>query len=81
MKKMKTFQGQICFASKLQLDNSAGLFPEGLVRAFDVLMHTRTLGEKVKVLVAQSCPALCDPIDCNPPGSSVHGILQARLLE
>ena len=32
-------------------------------------------------LVAQSCPTLCDPIDCSPPGSSVHGILQARILE
>ena len=32
-------------------------------------------------LVAQSCLTLCDPIDCSPPGSSVHGILQARTLE
>ena len=32
-------------------------------------------------LVAQSCPTLCDPTDCSPPGSSVHGILQARILE
>ena len=31
--------------------------------------------------VTQSCPTLCDPIDCSPPGSSVHGILQARILE
>ena len=31
--------------------------------------------------VAQSCPTLCDPGDCSPPGSSVHGILQARILE
>ena len=31
--------------------------------------------------VAQSCPTLCDPMDCSPPGSSVHGIFQARLLE
>ena len=31
--------------------------------------------------VAQSCPTLCDPVDCSPPGSSVHGILQARILE
>ena len=31
--------------------------------------------------VAQSCPTLCDPVDCSPPGSSVHGILQARTLE
>ena len=29
----------------------------------------------------QSCPALCDPIDGSPPGSSVPGILQARTLE
>ena len=29
----------------------------------------------------QSCPTLCDPMDCSPPGSSVHGILQARVLE
>ena len=29
----------------------------------------------------QLCPHLCDPMDCNPPGSSVHGILQARILE
>ena len=30
---------------------------------------------------AQSCPTLCDLRDCSPPGSSVHGILQARILE
>ena len=28
-----------------------------------------------------SCPTLCDPMTCSPPGSSVHGILQARILE
>ena len=28
-----------------------------------------------------SCPALCDPMDCSPADSSVHGILQARMLE
>ena len=31
--------------------------------------------------VSQSCPTLCDPVNCGPPGSSVHGILQARTLE
>ena len=40
-----------------------------------------TLIWKVKVLVTQSCPPLWDPVDCSPPGSSVHGILQARILE
>ena len=31
--------------------------------------------------VAQSCPILCDPMDCRLPGSSIHGIFQARILE
>ena len=35
----------------------------------------------MKVLVPQLCPTLCDPMDCSPPGSSVHGILQARTLD
>ena len=35
-------------------------------------MHAKSL---------QSCSTLCDPIDCSPPGSCVHGILQARILE
>ena len=35
----------------------------------------------VKVSVAQSCPTLCDPMDYSPPGSPVHGVLQARILE
>ena len=33
------------------------------------------------MLVAQSCLTQCNPMDCSPPGSSVHGILQARILE
>ena len=36
---------------------------------------------KVKVLVAQACPTLCKLMDCDPPGSSAHRILQARILE
>ena len=44
-------------------------------------MKTIYLMLKVKVLIAQSCPTLCDPIDCALPGSSVHGIPQARILE
>ena len=38
-----------------------------------VCVHTR--------VHAQSCPVLCNPMDCRPPGSSVHGIIQARILE
>ena len=46
-------------------------------------MHSKETiasGPKVKVLVAQSCPILHNPTDCSPPGSSVHGFLQARIL-
>ena len=41
------------------------------------LVHTPIMRAKS----LQLCPTLCDPVDCSPPGSSVHGILQARRLE
>ena len=44
------------------------------------LYHPFLVLVSVYVLVAQSCLTLCDPMDCGPPGSSVHGILQARIL-
>ena len=34
-----------------------------------------------EIEVAQSCPTLCDPVNCSPPDSSVRGILQAMVLE
>ena len=37
--------------------------------------------EKSESEIAQSCPTLSDPMDCSLPGSSVHGIFQARVLE
>ena len=36
---------------------------------------------KNEMLVTQSRPTLCDPMDCSSPGSSVHGILQTRILK
>ena len=36
---------------------------------------------EVHAQLLQLCLTLCDPLDCSPPGSSVHGILQARILE
>ena len=40
----------------------------------------RRLRVRSKVLVAQSCVTLYYPMNCSPPGASVHGILQARIL-
>ena len=37
--------------------------------------------ECVRAKSIQLCPTLCDPVDCSPPGSSVHGILQARIVD
>ena len=39
------------------------------------------LKNKVKVLVAQLCLTLCNPMDYSPPGSPIHGMFQARVLE
>ena len=47
------------------------------ITTWESLVHTL----KVKVFVAQSCLTLCDPMGCSLPGSSVYGILQARILE
>ena len=45
------------------------------------IMETLSFNPSVCVLVTQLCPTLCDPMDCSPPDSSVHGISQARILE
>ena len=51
----------------------------------DIIHNTKIdfifLFNMATVKVLQSCQTLCNPIDCSPPGSSVHGILQARILE
>ena len=52
-------------------------FASQLTQCFDDASKRK----KVKVLLAQSCPTLCDPMDCSTPGSSVHGILQTRILQ
>ena len=59
---------------------SSGLIPRReIVRSIGKYM----CGSVVCVLVKsrQSCPALYDSVDCSPPGSTVHGIAQARILE
>ena len=45
------------------------------------LIRDDTILASCSCLVTQSCPTLGDPTDCSPPGSSVHWILQARILE
>ena len=47
----------------------------------DFLLKTIISNICIHVNLLQSCPTLGDPMDCSPPGPSVHGILQARVLE
>ena len=71
--------------SKILASESA--FGLGLAFLLSHLIFTEilqfTIGQRklMKVLVAQSCPTLRNRMDCSPPDSSVHGILQARMLE
>jgi len=50
----------------------AGILEGGAISFSNACMHAKSL---------QSCPTLCDSMDSSPPGSSVHRILQARILE
>ena len=52
-----------------------------LVKIFLLTFKISLKKVKMKVLVTQSCLTLCNPLDCSPTGSSVHGILQAWILE
>ena len=51
----------------------------GYITSVSQLQNDRE--KKMKVLVTQSCPTLCDPMAGSLPGSSVHGILWARILQ
>ena len=46
-----------------------------------LLLRRLTITRMAPASVTQSCLTLCNPVDCSPPGSSVHGILKARILE
>ena len=57
------------------------IFPTWTPDAYKALILLMSLITWSEVLVIQVCPTLCDPVDCSPPGSSVPGTLQARILE
>ena len=67
------------------LGSCAG-YQEGRWRGCDPFLTTKVLLAIIKTVLAvcphtQSCPTLCNPMECSPPGSSVHRISQARTLE
>ena len=73
----KVYLPILCWEAALHLMGwKGGRFKVGI--GISMLTSLTGVGESE---VAQSCPTLCDPIDCSLPGSSVHGISQARVLE
>ena len=66
----------VAWVSSLSLKGSPFFF---LFFCFHMLSFGNTV--PLKYMCAQSGPTLCNPLDCSPPGSSVHGISQARVLE
>ena len=76
------WKSNVCFLWKpKQKKANAVLFNQQVFLEFVRQASTpaRFPGEHAKSL--QSCPSLCNAVDCSPPGSSVHGVLQARTLE
>ena len=77
------------FSGNAPLDSVSfwGIRPSYFSKFFPVLSILESSGKVIsswklrKSEVAQSCLTLCDPMDCSLPGSSVHGIFQARVLE
>ena len=57
------------------------LFPSCLSQICSPTLGTTRRPATATTKSLQSCPTLCDPMDCSLPGSSVHGIFQARVLE
>ena len=67
--------GQVALPSRMPEDASYNSV------TIDRCVHCFSHFSGSKMLVAQSCPTLCDPTSCSLPGFSVHWILQARILE
>ena len=63
----------LLYSAKIELSAYSNYWITFYIPSFKIFQYT--------LLVAQMCPTLCDPRDCSPTGSSVHGTLQARLWE
>ena len=80
----KTLLVQILLSSRvvgIGCDSYSNHFSISTIAHTVIMSHDTCWLVSFSVLVAQSCLTLFDPMDCSPPYSSVHGILQARILE
>ena len=80
----QSIMGPFLFVTSEKLQNVDAVRDHRALRVMRLFSDKETAFQpKVnpKVMSLQSCLSLCDPMDYSPPGSSVHGILQARILE
>ena len=70
------YRGRLPFPTPGHLPNPAQGLKLGLLLCRQILYHLSHQGSPNNTLVFQSCLTLCDPVDCSPPGSSVHGIFR-----
>ena len=77
MLKLRAYQEGIWSTPRLSC-----ILPQKVIWAQGAWNFPKLLVETTKkVLITQLCLTLCDPTNCSPPGSMIHGILQARTLE
>ena len=89
--KTEQLNGQLTIASKIIKElgiNLTKVAKDTYTKNYDIEKKLKTTqiiillrGLYYPSEVSQSCPTLCDPVDCSLPGSSIHGIFQARVLE
>ena len=84
--KMLKLHLQVCNISRFKIHNSETPLSNNLsfLPLWNMIFTISKTPQSLCVLCAkspQSCPTLCNPMDCSPSGSSLHGILQARKLE
>ena len=80
----RTIEKTMVFIKKKMLNNALLISDYSLLMSLsagDKPLTGLAFGTSKAKSVSQSCPTPCDPMDCSPQGSSVYGILQARILE
>jgi len=77
-RKNKVDRIQSCFQGKFKRNSR---YTKRFRQGSCIIINIKILILSYVSVVIQSCPILCDPVDCSLPGSSIHGIHQARILE
>ena len=76
---LRVYKNNLC--AMIDFNRMTRLPPIDIFLNFSNVLQKAYFQVRHECVCAQSCPTLCNSMDCSPPGSSVHGILQARIPE